>query len=285
MRLDDWDNQGLEELQEQVVDALESRKEVDSKTQQTRDNQRKRENDFWEELAYLRSSTLKKIYEENKHCLEIRMDIYKTVAEKIENYVTKRGRCCIWTLKGPVKLDNGIIEIEVNGKAIYAYENEYLFDFLNGGLGVILGDSYYNLYKYKGKYYSEPILEQIPSGIEEKSLEDMRLLAIRNTAYEIYLEDLKRKLCLLCGHDWHLINVTFTNPKNIEAKYFCKVCHSTTKERYTSKKDVGLVPSKRKIMEMLNFDIEISEFRLEDYFVEVDKPKRRLRLIYIEDML
>ena len=180
MRLDDWDNQGLEELQEQVFDTLESRKEVDSKTQQTRDNQRKRENDFWEELAYLRSSTLKKIYEENKHCLEIRMDIYKTVAEKIENYVTKRGRCCIWTLKGPVKLDNGITEIEVNGKAIYAYENEYLFDFLNGGLGVILGDSYYNL--YKGKYYSEPILEQIPSGIEEKSLEDMRLLAIRNTA-------------------------------------------------------------------------------------------------------
>ena len=60
MRLDDWDNQGLKELQEQVFDALESRKEVDSKTQQTRDNQRKRENDFLEELAYLRSSTLKK---------------------------------------------------------------------------------------------------------------------------------------------------------------------------------------------------------------------------------
>lgn len=283
MRLDDWDNEGLEELQDQVLDALESRKEVDSKTKKTMDNQRKRENDFWKEIAYLRSSTLKKIYEENKRCLEIKMNIYKTVAEKIENYVTKRGKCYIWTLKGPVKLDNGITEIEVDGKAISASENEYLFDFLNGGLGVILVDGYYNL--YKGKYYSEPILEQIPSGIEEKSLEDMRLLAIRNTAYEIYLEDLKRKLCLLCGHDWHLINVTFTNQKNVEAKYFCKVCHSVAKERYTSKKDVGLVPSKRKIMEMLNFDIEISEFRLEDYFVKIDKPKRRLRHIYIEDVL
>ncbi len=212
---------------------------------------------------------LKKINDEMIKCID---DIIEML--KITRVVMDQ---CI--LEWETELNNHkkfkiITKIIVDGQVFMRDDDPILFDFINCGLGIVLSENTKSI----GYYYDEPVLAKIPTSVGDKSLEDLRIVAIKSYAYYLYLLKLTKQLCVKYGHEWELKNSSFNHITNkFEAECVCSCCKEALKEEFTS--EAAMEASfgiKRRIHEM-NPDLRLPKFKLEDYFVKVDSQNRRLK--------
>lgn len=212
---------------------------------------------------------LKKISTEMIKCYDDNIKMLEITRTAMKPYILEWG-----TGFGNNKDFKVISKIIVDGQVFTYDDNPTLFDFINCGLGIVLNEDEKNI----GYYYDEPVLAKIPTTVEGKSLEDLRIEAIKSYAYYCYLLSLKKQLCVRYGHEWRL-KKSSTNPiaNKFEIECVCSCCKEVLKEEFDSeqamKASFGI---KRRVHEM-NMDLIIPKFRLEDYFVKVNNPNRGLK--------
>lgn len=211
----------------------------------------------------------KKIKDEMIKCIDDIIEMLKISRAAMEPYI----------LEWETELNNHkkfkiISKIIVDGQVFIRDDDPILFDFINCGLGIVLSENPKNI----GYYYDEPVLAKIPTSVDDKSLEDLRIVAIKSYVYYLYLLKLTKQLCVKYGHEWELKNSSFNHITNkFEAECVCSCCKEALKEEFTS--EAAMEASfgiKRRIHEM-NPDLRLPKFKLEDYFVKVDSQNRRLK--------
>ena len=267
----------LDDLNKKHQHITSMQKQEDKEIDEINRIQEAKEEELVKKLSILRDSILSKIINNNKTFSKPK--IFKDNAAIIEDYVVEREGCPFYEFELIRNSKSPITMIEVNGNFFAARDNPDLFSLLNGDYDGNYGIVLENDKPYLGYYYREPVLEQMASCIEGKSLGDVRMMAIESLAYHIYLQDVKRKLCLVYGHDWNLaFSYDILRSGEVLAKYVCKNCGRTIRESYNSVDDIKPLPRARRTLELIDTTISIAPFRLEDYFIKIDRPEKTLTL-------
>ena len=267
----------LDDLNKKHQHIISMQKQEDKEIEEMNRIQEAKEEELVKKLSVLRNSILRRIINNNKTFSKTK--IFKDNAVIIEDYVVEREGCPFYEFERIRNSKSPITMIEVNGNFFAAKDNPDLFSLLNGDYNGNYGIVLEKNKPYLGYYYREPVLEQMASCIEGKSLGDARMMAIESLAYHIYLQDVKRKLCLVYGHDWNLASsYDILCSGEVVAKYVCKNCGTTIRESYDSVDDIKPLPRARRTLELIDTTISIAPFRLEDYFIKIDRPEKTLTL-------
>ena len=267
----------LDDLNKKHQHITSMQKQEDKEIEAMNRIQEAKEEELVKKLSVLRNSILRRIINNNKTFSKTK--IFKDNAVIIEDYVVEREGCPFYEFERIRNSKSPITMIEVNGNFFAAKDNPDLFSLLNGDYNGNYGIVLEKNKPYLGYYYREPVLEQMASCIEGKSLGDARMMAIESLAYHIYLQDVKRKLCLVYGHDCNLaFSYDILCSGEVVAKYVCKICGRIIRESYDSVDDIKPLPRAKRTLELIDTTISIAPFRLEDYFIKIDRPEKTLTL-------
>ncbi len=267
----------LDDLNKKHQHITSMQKQEDKEIEEMNRIQEAKEEELVKKLSVLRNSIFRRIINNKKTFSKPK--IFKDNAVIIEDYVVEREGCPFYEFERIRNSKSPITMIEVNGNFFAAKDNPDLFSLLNGDYNGNYGIVLETNKPYLGYYYREPVLEQMASCIEGKSLGDARMMAIESLAYHIYLQDVKRKLCLVYGHDYNFaFSYDILCSGEVVAKYVCKICGRIIRESYDSVDDIKPLPRARRTLELIDTTISIAPFRLEDYFIKIDRPEKTLTL-------
>lgn len=266
----------IEDLALEAKGVLESRKRVDEEIQKLNSEQERKEEILLDKLMIVRRDKIKHIKKEQEKRTAFDTARFLELNDVMAPYVIERGFGKISFIGIDALRSNAITKLKIDDKVLTRDDNPTLIDFVNGDLGVIYDDKEH----LTGHYYSEPILEKIFSTDGKYSLEFLRLRAIELAAYDEYLRKDAEFVCAAYGHDWQLDgNIeyhydSYSGTDKFVATYRCKDCYKRIEEIFDHASDVKPLPSVRRRMDMLKLDAKEPEFKLEDYFVKVDRPKK-----------
>lgn len=266
----------IEDLVLEIKNVSESRKRVDEEIQKLNSEQGRKEELLLDKLMIVRRDKIKYIKKEQEKRTTFDIFMLFMLNDVMAPYVIERGIGKISFIGIDALSGNAITKLKIDDEILTSDDDQTLFDFVDGGLGVIYDDKDH----LTGHYYSEPILEKILSTDGKYSLEFLRLHAIELAAYSKYLEKYTEFVCAAYGHDWQLdsyIEPYYDSCSHMDkfiATYHCKDCYGRIKEIFDHESDVKPLPSARRRMDMLKLDAKEPEFKLEDYFVKADRSKK-----------
>lgn len=189
------------------------------------------------------------------------------VNEAIKPYVLGRGPAKVEVGKYIRNKRDAIIKISVDGEIITIDDEPVLFDFLNGGNGLM-----HDEYSYQFYYYDDPILQKIPSGVEGESLNDLKMKRIEFLRYASYFNNIRYSLCCILGHDWYFMSKDEFGPS---AFYHCKNCSEIICEVYEISPNP--LPSAKNQLRLMNLSRKIPRFCHKSNFAKIDYAKRVLK--------
>lgn len=187
----------------------------------------------------------------------------------IKPYVLERGPAKVEVGKYIWNKRDAIIKISIDGEIITIDDDPVLFDFLNGGNGLIHGE-----YSYQFYYYDDPILQKISSGVEGESLNDLKMKRIEFLRYARYLNNIRHSLCCVLGHDWYFqYKNEYVQYKS--AVYHCKNCTEIICEDYETSPNP--LPSAKNQLRVMDLSYKIPRFCHKNDFAKIDYAKRVLK--------